>query len=185
MLRIALVILVLIVQVSVALADSAVPIRAFARPATKADALPSYLVSFLHITASRRVASYVSPGRPARRATVYVARSREKGWCIFTVHSGKTGGSCGPSLFRAGHRITAQEGQFFAGVAANDVARLVVIDVQGTRRAVALSRDNGFVYDCRARNGCSCVVGSVEAFGATGKLLDSPSKTQASRAPAG
>jgi hypothetical protein len=61
-------------------------------------------------------------------------------------------------------RVVAGAGQFLSGIAANEVTRIVVIGSRGVRHRVPLSADKGFVYDCRAYNGCTCAVSYLDAY---------------------
>jgi hypothetical protein len=146
--------------------------RAFQRPATAEDRLPSRFTALFQAIASRRVATYVAPHRPARRAAVFVIRDKNRGWCVLTAQPASVGAGCGRFLFAGGGFITAGEGKFLAGVAANDVTRVVVVGSRGVRHVVP--RDKGFVYDCRAHNGCACLVNRIEAYGGSGLLESQP-----------
>ena len=42
---------------------------------------------------------------------------------------------------------------------------------QGVRHRVHLSPDNGFIFDCRAYNGCTCVVKWLDAYTAAGRRV--------------
>jgi hypothetical protein len=148
------------------------PLRAFERPASAADRMPTGTVRLPYrIVDSRRIATYIAPRRPSRRATLYLLATQGHGLCVFLVQPRSAGGGCG-SDFPATRKIAASEGKFFAGVVANEVARVVIVGTRGVRHVVPLTRDNGFIYDCRAYNGCTCVVAAVEAFSAGGKLVE-------------
>jgi hypothetical protein len=91
--------------------------------------------------------------------------------CYALVFKG-VGGGCGPKpLFRRNHRLVAGSGQLFAGIAADEVTRVVIVGSRGVRREVRLSPDNAFIFDCRAYNGCSCVIARVEGFTRTGRRV--------------
>ena len=57
-----------------------------------------------------------------------------------------------------------------------------------TRHPVALTPDGGFIWNCRAYNGCACVVAELRAFDQMGKLVtrqDWRSRSCAKRTPSG
>jgi hypothetical protein len=67
-------------------------------------------------------------------------------------------------------------------VAANAVTRVVLVGVRGARHVVPLSRDNGFVHDCRAYNGCACLIDRVHAYAGT-RLLGTQRWASCARRP--
>jgi len=103
---------------------------------------------------------------------VFVVRDEHKGWCVLTAQPTSVGAGCGRSLFGSRSFVTAGEGKFLAGVVADEVTRVVVVGSRGVRHVVPLSRDEGFVYDCRAHNGCACLISRIEAY-AGSRLLES------------
>jgi hypothetical protein len=100
-----------------------------------------------------------------------------RGMCLELITRSAAGGTCFASSvagsLAAGGRVIAVEGRFFGGVAANDVARVVVV-AQGGRHAVRLTADKGFIYHCGS---VGCVRGhhglvtAVQAYGRDGALL--------------
>ena len=173
---------IIVAIASTAASASRAPIlRAFERPATKVDRVPRQLTSRMRVIDSRRVATYVAPRRRARRTTLFVATVAGKGWCLITIQfqPRSAAASCGPRLFGIGSFFRAGEGTFFAGIAANRVTRVVLVGSRGARHVAHLSRDNGFIYDCRAYNGCACLIDRVEVY-AGGRLLESRAWSPAS-----
>ena len=147
--------------------------RAFARAAKPSDALPSWLQrrwphDYGRILASRRVATY--QGR-ARQASLYVFKTSSGKMCHMLVWRGAGGGCNRGTLFRRDDRVAAGSGQLLAGIAADEVARVVIIGSKGVRHRVHLSPDNGFIFDCRAYNGCTCVVKWLDAYTADGRRV--------------
>jgi hypothetical protein len=142
--------------------------RAFQRPPRAADQFRPHWPRHGRVIASRLVATY--DGR-ARRASLYVFKTSTGEVCQALVFNG-IGGGCNPkTLFRPNYRLAAGSGQLFAGIAADEVTRVVIIGSRGVRHNVRLTPDNGFIFDCRAYNGCPCVVARVDAFTRTGRRV--------------
>jgi len=127
------------------------------------------------VTDSRRVAIYKD--RRGRRATLYVAKTRTQ-LCVVLVNSssggsvGGSGGGCSPKAsFFQGRHVSASSGRLFAGVVSNEVARVILVGSNGVRRPVELTADGGFIYDCRAYNGCAGLIACVEAYARDGRFL--------------
>ncbi len=141
--------------------------KAFDRPARATDALPAALRTlppekFGFFVVSRRIATY--DGGPHRRGRLYVLRTARGYTCVAFVWRG-VGMGCNPgSLFVGGQRVSAEAGQFLSGIAADEVTRVVVVGSRGVRHRVPLSPDKGFIYDCRAYNGCPCAVAWLDAY---------------------
>jgi hypothetical protein len=161
-------------------APAALP-RAFGRPATPLDALPATAPfrsglpgrggAREQIIAARRIASYTD-GR-GRRALLYLLRSSYQ-VCEFTLWQSGAGGGCNPAAnFFAGRHVVVGSGRLVTGVADDDVATVVVVGSRGVRHRVALTDDGGFIYDCRAYSGCTCVVDHVEVFDSAGQKIES------------
>jgi hypothetical protein len=151
------------------------PIRAFERPAKAADMLPSSARPTFNgerVVASRRVAVYTD--RRRRRSALYVFVTSGKRACVFLVGNVSAGGGCNPHklLFTYGS-IALEEGKYLAGVASNRVRKVVLIGRTGARHAAVLSADNGFIYDCRAWNGCAGLIVQVDAYDAQSDLIAS------------
>ena len=111
--------------------------------------------------ASRLVATY--DGGPNRRGRVYIYKTSRGESGYWFVWRG-AGGGCSPGPLFERQRVVAGAGQFLAGVAADEVTRIVVVGSRGVRHLVPLSADNGFVYDCRTYNGCPCAVTWLDAY---------------------
>jgi hypothetical protein len=69
-----------------------------------------------------------------------------------------------PTLF-------VMSGRLLSGVAGNEVARIVVVGTHGVRHTVRLTRDKGFIWDCRAWSGCSSVIAEIQAYDRAGKTI--------------
>ena len=120
-------------------------LRAFQRAKQLTDVLRGPFAERLRITDSRRIATYVD--RRGRRATLYVAKTRTD-LCQVLVRSstpggvGGAGGGCSPRaafLGQARH-VAASSGRLFAGVVANEVARVVIVGSKGVRHPVNAHR---------------------------------------------
>jgi hypothetical protein len=153
--------------------------RAFARPRRATDALPRAIHvpdparsgAMEKIIATRRIATYTD-GR-GRRALLYLVKTPHQ-ICDFIFWGSGAGGGCNSStnFFTGGH-VAVGSGHLLSGVADDDVASLVVVGSRGVRHPVAVTADGGFIYDCKAYNGCTCVVDHVEAFDAAGAKIES------------
>jgi hypothetical protein len=151
-------------------------LSAFSRPAVATDRLPGTLPSLgrRFSSDSRRIATYVD-GK-GRRWSLYIFKRqirRREDICVFVFQGGGGGGGCDPSssFFVPGRQIVASAGHVLAGVASPAVARVEVIGSRGLVHHVALSTDHGFIFDCGAYNGCTCVVARLEAFDRSGRLI--------------
>lgn len=153
--------------------------RAFDRPRKATDALPRAIRvpvparagASETIIATRRIASYTD-GR-GRRALLYLAKTAHQ-VCYLTFWRGGAGGGCSPSTnFFGGGHIVVGSSHLLSGVADDDVASLVVVGSRGVRHPVTVTADGGFIYDCKAYNGCTCVVDHVEAFDSAGVKIAS------------
>jgi hypothetical protein len=165
-----------------AAATSTLP-SAFARPAEATDRFPGTL-------------AMPGGGRPFDSRRVAVLQTWKWEWSVFIfkqrvgkrlhvcsfVHSrlrdGQDrglGGGCSPagSFFGRGDVNAGATGRVLAGVTSDRVAKLHVVGSRGVVHDVPLSRDHGFVFNCRAYNGCACVVSHVRAFDERGRLLES------------
>lgn len=151
-------------------------LRAFQRAKQSTDVVRGRFADRLQIADSRRVATYVD--RRGRRATLYLAKGG-LGLCHILVHSsppygfGGAGSGCSPpaQFLGRGRHVAASSGRLFAGVVANEVARVVIVGSKGVRHPVKVTADGGFIYDCRAYNGCAGLIACVEAYTRDGKLL--------------
>ena len=150
-------------------------LRAFARDKRATDVLSGSFATHLRIIDSRRIAVYQD--RRGRRATLYVAKSRTQ-LCVVLVNAssagavGGSGGGCSPkaSFFQSRH-VSAGSGRLFSGVVSNEVARVVIVGSRGVRHPVKVTADGGFIYDCRAYNGCAGLIDCVEAYAGNGDFL--------------
>jgi hypothetical protein len=154
-------------------------LRAFQRPARAGDAIPRWAVQaftprYGFLVASRRIA-LVSRSRRGR-AALYLVKL-ERALCLVQLDrngGGAAGGGCSPSReFLLSQRdVSAGGGDgFLHGVAGNDVARVAFVDRHGRLHPVRLTPDGGFLYVCRARNGCVDVVRAVNGYDRSGRLV--------------
>jgi len=150
-------------------------LRAFERAKRPNDVLRGSFARHFRVTDSRRIAAHQD--RRGRRATLYVAKTRTQ-LCVVLVTSssagsvGGAGGGCSPkSSFFQGRHVSASSGRLFWGLVSNEVARIVIVGSRGVRHPVAVTRDGGFIYDCRAYNGCAGLIACVEAYDRDGDFL--------------
>jgi hypothetical protein len=107
-------------------------------------------------------------------ARLYLVQTSAGDLCELLVYKQHAAGSgCRPleGFFAPGSAITALSGRFFAGVAANDVERVVLIDRNGLRHPVALTPDHGFIFACTGPEGCACKVAWADAYNAAGERV--------------
>src|SRR3954453_13542902 len=147
-------------------AGGSVDASAFSRSARASDELPASLKEVAcrragRVIASRRVATY--DGGPNRRGRVYIYKTSRGESGYWFVWRG-AGGGCSPGPLFQRQRVVAGAGQFLAGIAADEVTRIVVVGSRGVRHRVPLSADNGFIYDCRTYNGCPCAITWLDAY---------------------
>ena len=152
-------------------------LKAFQRPATGADTLPPaargmFARRFGGLVASRRIAT--ADGFRGH-AALYLVRLKCHQTCLIQIdHGGSAGGGCSPSreFLSATRRVNAGSGNgFFNGVAGNEIARLAFVDRHWRLHPVRLTRDNGFLYVCRNRNGCIDVIKAVNGYDGSGRLV--------------
>jgi hypothetical protein len=188
-------VLIFFVAAPVGSANSRVDVpSAFLRTATSADSLPRQFATHglpgANVSRpydSRRIATYVDGKQ--RTWSVYIFKQRKSGTeqtCIVTFHSDGAGGGCNPSagFFSPGNQVVDGEGRVLAGVASATVTRIEVIGTKGVVHHVPLSPDHGFVFNCRAYNGCACVVATLKAFDSHGRLITSENwRNQSCRRP--
>ena len=181
-LAVALVLFLTLAGVALAAPASELP-SAFERPATAEDRLPSFLplrpgegrpydsrLIATHATWKWTWRVYVF--KQARRA--FRSERIVQNVCLFVVQNGDAGGGCSPaaSFFGPGRQLAASAtGRALVGVASDRVARIVVVGSRGVRHDVPLSADHGFFFNCRAYNGCACVVARVQALDRAGRLI--------------
>jgi hypothetical protein len=155
-------------------------IRAFDRPATATDRLPERIAQSFRrrgtrLSDSRQIARY-RDGR-GRLHRLFASRGhdaeRREVICQILVRANGHGSGCSPSsgFFGSGRRVAASSGRLMWGFVARDVARVVVVGTQGRLHPVALTTDGGFIWNCRAYNGCACVVAELHAFDDRGRLV--------------
>jgi hypothetical protein len=125
------------------------------------------------VVASRRIATQTGF---RGRAAVYLIRLKRHYTCLLrTIRSGGAGGAgCSPSgeFFSASQPVQASTGgRFLSGVVANEIARVAFVDPRGRLHPVRLTRDGGFLYSCRGRNGCLGLVSAVDGYNRRGSLI--------------
>ncbi len=172
-------------------------IRAFQRPATAQDRLPQQNLRWFQqqgtrLLEVREIARY-RDGR-GRLNRLLVARGVDAEGrsvtCQILVQAYGMGSGCSPSnaFFTPGRLVAASGGRLMSGVVAGNVARVEIVGSQGRRHEVALTPDGGFIWNCRAYNGCACVVAELRAYDRRGKLVtrqDWRSPSCAKRTPSG
>lgn len=160
---------------------------AFDRAPTTADQLPDNFPGVGNAGPphhSRRIATLSGT---KRQWSVYIFKQRIKNRllqagakpqvniCLFVFTDGQSGGGgCSPTalFFGPDGAITASSSRVLAGVASDRVARVVVIGSQGKTHEVPLSRDKGFIFNCRAYNGCACAISRLQAFDKLGNRIE-------------
>jgi hypothetical protein len=145
---------------------------ALTRVQRPADTMPLALRKALpSLAQSRLVASY---GTGRHRARLYLAQTK-KGWLCSVLlaagHVSGTGCMSPTTFFGDPPGVAAVSGRYFAGVAANDVARVVLIQRDNTQVPVTLSADHGFIVSCTGPDQCACAVAWVDAYNASGVLV--------------
>lgn len=170
--------------VALAAEQGSVP-SAFSRPATDADRLPATFSNDLlggesRPFDSRRIALYKGT---KRTWTLYIFKQRMRGFnqqkparehiCVFVFEGSGAGGGCSPtaSFFGPGRPVNAGSSRVLAGVAADQVARIAVVGSRGVVHNVPLTPDQGFIFNCRAFNGCACVLSRLQAFDKLGNRI--------------
>ena len=152
-------------------------LRAFERPARPSDSLPraiSRIFTSRHggIVASRRVATATGPHS---HAALYLVLFKRSYLCMIQVlGDGSAGAGCDPSgeFLSAKHPLNVGTGnRFLQGVVANTIARVAFVDSRGRSHPLSLTRDGGFLYACRHRNGCVDVVKAVNGYDHGGRLI--------------
>jgi hypothetical protein len=175
-----------------AAAGSTLP-SAFERDATKADRLPASL---------RDWGGTPGEGRPYQGRRIATLSGTKRVWTLYIFKQRRTnplrpgdtgvhvcvfawmrdrgsprgggGGGCSPAdrFFAAGRDISASSSRVIAGVASDRVARVVIVGSLGRVHKVPLTADNGFIFNCRAYNGCACVVSRIQAFDRSGQRIE-------------
>ena len=151
-------------------------LNAFRRGPTRSDAVPRragvapLVWRYGRVVASRRIAT--ANGLRGFVA-LHLVRFKRHYTCMIEVDRRSAGGGCSATrLFLLPKRVHAGSGSgFFTGVAGNEVARVAFVDRHWTLRPVRLSRDNGFVYVCRNRNGCIDVIKAVNGYDRGGRRV--------------
>lgn len=151
-------------------------LEAFQRPAKAGDAVPQWAIGFLAnrfgaVVASRRIAA---ANGFRGHAALYLVRLKRDFTCLIQVDHGGGGGGCSPSqqFLSSRRRVAPGAGNgFFHGVAGNEIARVGFVDPRGRLHPVRLTPDRGFIYVCRARNGCVDVIKAVNGYDRRGRLV--------------
>lgn len=180
-------------------ATSTIP-SAFARAPVASDQLPANFQGVFHGGEgpphdSRRIATLSGTKRDwsvyifkQTTRNRYLNPSVRPNICLFVFthedDGGGAGGGCSPSELFLGptrHVSASATGRVLAGVASDRVARVVVIGSRGVVHEVPLSPDHGFIFNCRAYNGCACVISRLQAFDKLGNRIEN--QDWRSRAP--
>ena len=150
--------------------------KAFRRAPTASDAVPRraglapLTRTYGKVVGSRRIATangfrgYVA---------LYLIRFKRHYTCLIEVDRRSAGGGCSASrLFLLPKHVHAGSGSgFFTGVAGNEIVRVAFVDRHWRLRPVRLTRDNGFLYVCRNRNGCIDVIEAVNGYDSRGRRV--------------
>jgi hypothetical protein len=136
--------------------------RAFGRPATPGDVIPSTARRLGALTdgESRLVVRFVSASGTNRG--LYVTKTEDGSMiCIWDTNlfNGRKGGGCNPSAdffagrafamslaYDGGPDVAGVTDARIVGVVTDEVARLDVVNSSGTNRRVAITADRGFAY---------------------------------------
>jgi hypothetical protein len=151
-------------------------LKAFRRAPTASDAVPRraglapLTQRYGKVVASRRIAT---ANGFRGYAALYLIRFKRHSICLINVYRRSAGGGCSRSrLFLLPKRVHAGSGSgFFTGVAGNEIARVAFVDRHWRLRPVRLTRDNGFLYVCRNRNGCIDVINAVNGYDSSGRRV--------------
>jgi hypothetical protein len=153
------------------------PLKAFQRPTRPSDALPHAILPFFSsryggIVASRRIATATVPHGSA---ALYLVQFKRNYTCMIQVFAdGGAGAGCDPSgeFFPLGQALNAGTGNgVLDGVVANKIARVAFVDAGGHLHPLNLTRDGGFLYACRHRNGCTDLVTAIKGYNRRGQLV--------------
>lgn len=151
-------------------------LKAFQRAPDAGDAIPRGAPGpltrrFGRVVASRRIAT--ADGFHGR-AALYLLRLKRNDTCLIQVERRGAAGGCSPSgqFLSAKRRVAAGAGNgFLHGVAGNEIAKVAFVNRQWRLRPVHLTRDGGFLYVCRNRNGCIDVIKAVNGYNRRGRLV--------------
>ncbi|HET8741424.1 MAG TPA: hypothetical protein VFM41_02285 [Gaiella sp.] len=172
-------------------------IRAFERPATARDRLPQrnfrwFQQQGTRLLEVREVARYREGRGHLRRLLVArgVDAEGRSVTCQILLQAYGMGSGCSPSrtFFAPGRLVAASAGRLLSGIVSGNVARVEIVGTHGRVHSVALTPDGGFIWKCRAYNGCACVVAELRAYDASGRLVTHQnwrSRSCAKRAPSG
>ena len=172
-------------------------IWAFQRPATTRDRLPQRNLRWFQqqgtrLLEVREVARYREGRGHLRRLLVArgVDAEGRSVTCQILLQAYGMGSGCSPSrtFFAPGRLVAASAGRLLSGIVSGNVARVEIVGTHGQVRSVALTPDGGFFWNCRADNGCACVVAELRAYDASGHLVtrqDWRSRSCANRTPSG
>jgi hypothetical protein len=148
------------------------PLKAFARPHHPYDNLPAAAAKGLapNVVNSRRVATAVDSKK--NQFLVYVTLMKNNQVCSVLVQGKAYSSRCTPQpiLFQTGRESFSVVKGLVAGVAANNVTRLVFTG-GSKRKAVPLTTDNGYIFGCPAPSTCAGWVKTVVGYDKAGKVI--------------
>jgi hypothetical protein len=145
---------------------------ALMRPTRPSDALPPRLKRALPSYAQARLVATYGTGKKAGR--LYLVQTTHGYLCsVLLFDTFATGTGCMPpeAFFGGTSGVAAVSGRYFAGVASNDVAKVVLVQRDRKQITVALSADHGFIVGCTGPDQCACAVAWVDAYNASGVLV--------------
>jgi hypothetical protein len=143
---------------------------ALVRAGKPADVLPArFWTPGLILTQTRLVAV-----TPSRKAKLYLVQTAKGDLCsVLVVASRAGGGGCRApaTFFGRSDAVAGISGRYFAGIASNRVAQVVIVDRHDARHPLRLSADHGFIVSCNGPDGCACAVAWVDSYDAAGMLI--------------
>jgi hypothetical protein len=125
------------------------------------------------VVASRRIA--IGTGFRGHAAVYLIQLGRHYTCLLRTTRSSGAGGAgCSPSGEFLSSSLPVQAstgGRFLSGAVANQIARVAFVDPHGHQHSLRLTRDGGFLYSCRGRNGCVGLVSAIKGYNSRGSLV--------------
>jgi len=153
-------------------------LKAFHRPHHAYDTLPAPAKPLVpSVVDSRRVATAIDVKK--HQYYVYVTQMKNKNACVVLVQGARYAARCKPwaFLFEPGRETTTVAQGLIAGIAQNDVTKLVFTG-SGKRKTIPLTTDNGYIYGCPSPGTCARWVHTVLGYNAAGKLVSTETVMQ-------